>query len=336
MVDTKNANTSNQFTLTGLFKDKTSAECAYTALSERGYGKDDADVVMSNETRDRYYSGNTADNTELGTKALEGTGTGAAIGGTVGAVLAAIAAIGTSVALPGLGLIVAGPLAAALVGAGAGGLAGGLVGALVGYGIPEEQATAYESGIKSGGIVLRATPRNAEDAAHLENKWKTCGGEQIYSNAAQQRTTATAATATGMSTGQHRDTATNEVAIPVIKEELQVGKRTVQTGGVRVESNVTERPVEETVRLREETINVERNPVNRPVSDADMASLKGGEIVVPVIAEQAVVAKEARVVEEIVISKDVNERTETIRDTVRRTDVDVENLPDQQAKGKGR
>ncbi|HXG84054.1 MAG TPA: hypothetical protein VNI84_08505, partial [Pyrinomonadaceae bacterium] len=73
--------TNNKFIVTGLFKDKDSAECAYNALSERGYDKDDADVMMSNETRDRYYSSyGAADDTELGSKALEGTGTGAAIG----------------------------------------------------------------------------------------------------------------------------------------------------------------------------------------------------------------------------------------------------------------
>ncbi len=198
--------TNNKFIVTGLFKDNRSAECAYDALSERGYGKDDADVMMSDQTRDKYYSGAAADDTELGSKAMEGTGTGAAIGGTLGAIIAGIAAIGTSVVLPGIGLIVAGPLAAALVGAGAGGLAGGLLGALVGSGIPEEQAAAYESGIKTGGIVIRATPRTAEDAAFIEGKFKSCGGEQVYSNAAQQ-TTATASTARPMAdTTQRHET----------------------------------------------------------------------------------------------------------------------------------
>ncbi|HXG82570.1 MAG TPA: YsnF/AvaK domain-containing protein, partial [Pyrinomonadaceae bacterium] len=288
----------------------------------RGYDKDDADVMMSNETRDRYYSSyGAADDTELGSKALEGTGTGAAIG--------------TSVVLPGLGLIVAGPLAAALVGAGAGGLAGGLLGALIGSGIPEEHAAAYESGIKSGGIVLRANPRTAEDAAYLESKWKSCGGEQIYSNAARQNTSAVNATSAGtMNTTQRSDTNSGEVSIPVIEEELQIGKRTVETGGVLVETNITERPVEETVTLREEEINVERRPVNRAVSDADLNSIKEGDFVVKESAEQAVVAKEARVVEEVVIGKDVTERTETVNDTVRRTEVDVEDLSAEQMKNR--
>lgn len=326
--------TENKFTVTGLFKDRTSAECAYDALSGRGYDKDSTDVMMSDQTRDRYYSGSAADDTELGSKALEGTGTGAAIGGTLGAIIAGIAAIGTSVLLPGIGLVVAGPLAAALVGAGAGGLAGGLLGALVGSGIPEEHAEAYESGIKSGGIVIRATPRTAEDAAFIESKFKSCGGEQVYSNTAQQTTTA-AKGVSSANTAQRSDANRNDVSIPVIEEELQVGKRAVESGGVKVKTNITEHPVEETVRLREENVTVDRRPVDRAVSQGDLNKITEGEIRIPVVEEVPIVAKEARVVEEIVINKDVTERTETVSDTVRRTDVEVEDLSDNQMKSKG-
>ncbi len=319
--------------VTGLFKDKESAECAYNALGERGYDKDSTDVMMSDETRDRYYSGAAADDTELGSKALEGTGAGAAIGGTLGAIIAGIAAIGTSVLLPGFGLVVAGPLAAALVGAGAGGLAGGLVGALIGAGIPEEHAAEYESGIKSGGIVIRATPRTAEDAAFIESRFKSCGGERVYSNASgQQMRTASGAGTTG--TTERRDSNQGEISIPIIEEELQVGKRAVETGGVRVETSITERPVEETVTLREENVVVDRRPVDRAVTDADLSAVKEGDLTVTERAEQAVVGKQARVVEEVVIGKETSERTETVQDNVRRTEVDVEELSGDQMKNR--
>ncbi|RZK36619.1 MAG: hypothetical protein EOO57_06870, partial [Hymenobacter sp.] len=118
--------------------------------------------------------------TELGDKAMEGAGVGSAIGGTAGAIIGAIAAIGTSVALPGLGLIIAGPLAAALAGAGAGGLTGGLVGALVGSGIPEEHAAEYEEGIKNGGIVMGVKPRNAEDSKYFEEQFKSNDADKVY------------------------------------------------------------------------------------------------------------------------------------------------------------
>ena len=166
-------------TTSGIFRDRSSAEKAYQAMHDRGYQKDDVHVMMSDETRDRHFGEDTT-HTELGDKAMEGAGVGSAIGGTAGAIIGAIAAIGTSVALPGLGLIIAGPLAAALAGAGAGGLTGGLVGALVGSGIPEEHATEYEEGIKNGGIVMGVKPRNAEDAKYFEEQFKTNDADKVY------------------------------------------------------------------------------------------------------------------------------------------------------------
>ncbi|WP_426060938.1 hypothetical protein [Hymenobacter sp. B1770] len=162
-----------------MFRDRDSAERAYQSLSSRGYSKDDVNVLMSDDTRKTHFGDDSA-HTELGDKAMEGAGVGSAIGGTAGAIIGAIAAIGTSVALPGLGLVIAGPLAAALAGAGAGGLTGGLVGALVGSGIPEEHAAEYEKGIKEGGIVMGVKPRNEEDARYFEEEFRRHNGDKIY------------------------------------------------------------------------------------------------------------------------------------------------------------
>ena len=175
----ENNTNQNQALLTGMFRDRESAERAYNTLHERGYSQEEINLLMSDETRKRHFSDKEED-TELGNKALEGAGAGSAIGGTAGAIIGAIAAIGTSVAIPGLGLLVAGPLAAGLAGAGAGGLTGGLVGALIGSGIPEDRAKTYESGIKEGGIVMGVKPRNPEDADYLEREWKNSRGEYIY------------------------------------------------------------------------------------------------------------------------------------------------------------
>ena len=163
--------------MTGLFRDRESAEGAYRSLSSRGYGKDDVNLLMSDDTRKKYFAD---DDSELGTKAWEDAGKGAAIGGGVGATLAAIAAIGTTLALPGLGLLIAGPIAAALAGGGAGALTGGLIGALIGHGIPEEHAKQYEQGIKDGGIVMGVNPRNTEDADYFEKEWRTNRAESLY------------------------------------------------------------------------------------------------------------------------------------------------------------
>lgn len=165
--------------LTGMFRDRESAERAYGSLSSRGYSQDDVNVIMSDETRNKHFK-NSDEDTELGNKALEGAGTGSAIGGTAGAIIGALAAIGTAVAIPGLGLVIAGPIAAGLAGAGAGGLTGGIVGALIGSGIPEDRAKQYESGINEGGIVMGVKPRNDEDAEYFESEWKNNRGENIY------------------------------------------------------------------------------------------------------------------------------------------------------------
>ena len=156
-----------------MYNDRESAEKGYSALQSRGYTNDDINLLMSDETRDKHFASqhdDDDDDTELGNKAMEKAGVGSAIGGTVGAVAAAIAAIGTNLILPGLGLVIAGPLAAGLAGAGAGGLTGGLIGALVGSGIPDDQAKEYEEGVKRGGIVMGVKPRNEEDARYLQQE----------------------------------------------------------------------------------------------------------------------------------------------------------------------
>ncbi|RIY11860.1 DUF2382 domain-containing protein [Hymenobacter rubripertinctus] len=117
-----------------------------------------------------------------------------------------------------------------------------------------------------------------------------------------------------------------EVSAKVIEENLQVGKRVEQTGGARLRSRIVERPVEASVRLREEHVSVERTPVNRPATEADFNAFKEGEVEVTERAERAVVGKEARVVEEVTLGKNVTEREKTIHETVRKTEVDVEKL----------
>jgi|GEM_PF-2890540 len=117
-----------------------------------------------------------------------------------------------------------------------------------------------------------------------------------------------------------------EIRVPVTEEELKVGKREVERGGVRVESHVTETPVEEEVRLRDERVNVERRPVDRPATGEDLKAFKEETFEVTEKDEEPVISKRARVKEEVVIGKDVEERSETVRDTVRRKEVEVEPL----------
>ena len=152
---------------TELFKDKESAEKAYNEAIKHGYTPKDINVVMSEDSRKKYYNSVLV---KEESKAGEGLGVGSATGAAVGGIVAAIAAIGTSLVIPGLGLVIAGPLAAGLAGAGAGAISGGLVGALIGWGIPEDKAKVYESGIKSGGIVLGVNENRPN--SDLESDWK--------------------------------------------------------------------------------------------------------------------------------------------------------------------
>jgi uncharacterized protein (TIGR02271 family) len=122
------------------------------------------------------------------------------------------------------------------------------------------------------------------------------------------------------------DTNEREATVSRIQEELRVGKREVESGGVRLRSRIVERPVEESVRLREEHVNIERQAVNRPVTDADRNAFQDQDIELTERSEVPVINKEARVVEEVKITKDVTERNETIRDTVRNTEVDIDRI----------
>lgn len=166
--------------LTGLFNDRESAERAYNSITARGYDTDDVNLVMSDDTRKKYFQSDSTVTTELGSKATAGAGIGSAVGGALGAAAAAIVAIGTTIAVPGLGLLIAGPAAAAVAGLGAGGLAGGVVGALIGLGIPEERVEHYQAGIDGGGILLGVTPRSDDDATYFEQEWKNNNGVHVY------------------------------------------------------------------------------------------------------------------------------------------------------------
>ena len=137
-------------------------------------------------------------------------------------------------------------------------------------------------------------------------------------------TTGTGMVGTGL-TNATLNTNTGDT-IKVVEENLQVGKREVETGGVRIRSRIVPRPVEESLRLREERVTVQRNPVNRPATAADLNAFKDSQIELTEYDEKAVVSKTANVVEEISIGKEVTERDEVIRDTLRKTEVDIENL----------
>lgn len=145
----------------------------------------------------------------------------------------------------------------------------------------------------------------------------------------QGKTTIAGAAPPASATASPADVVSGETTLPVVEEQLQVGKRVVNRGGVRIYRHVTETPVQESVQLQEERVTVTRTPVDQPASATDIGALKEGVTEIRETAEEPVVAKTARVVEEVHVSKEITEHTETIKDSVRRADVEVEPLGSQ-------
>lgn len=189
--------------------------------------------------------------------------------------------------------------------------------ALTSIGVPKRDADVYSDAIKNGAtlITLKASDTRAPEAAAIMNRvtaWET---------------TTRRTTTKGAKADVGRADLESGAVIPVVEEELEVGKRTTETGGVRVFTHTVEVPVEQQVTLREEHVDVERRPVDRPATDADLASLAEDKTIeLTERAEKAVVGKTAHVVEEVRVGKRVDQHTETVGDTVRHTDVEIENL----------
>jgi hypothetical protein len=172
--------------VTGLFRNRDAAERAFRDAQSLGYAVSDISVIMSDETREREFEGKA---TALARKAQDSAPEssdaakelGGPTGGTVGTIAPVIAAIGTAILIPGLGLAAAGPVAIALTAAGAVGVAGGLIGALTQWGVPKSRVEEYEAAVRKGGILLGVKAKSKEEAQALERAWTDAGGEWVRS-----------------------------------------------------------------------------------------------------------------------------------------------------------
>lgn len=162
--------------VSALFPDRASADRAYQALLTRGYTPDDISVVAATEKVKKKYYGLVR---KRGNKALKGAGVGSAVGLSAGAVAGAVFAVGTAVLLPGVGLTLAGPVAAAMLGAGAGGAVGTIVGAAVGANTPEKTIRVIVARVKKGAVLITVRARSAASAAEIEREWRT-GALQVF------------------------------------------------------------------------------------------------------------------------------------------------------------
>jgi len=231
-----------------------------------------------------------------------------------------------------------------------------LLDTLADMGVPYEEAHAYAEGVHRGSalVVVESSDDRAErgmailqrlhpvdiherTAQWRQEGWTGTAAAATTSTPMARTTTATRSTqeqaraqtrVTNQGATTRRVEGDKEIAIPVVEEDLAIGKREVERGHVRIYSRVTERPVEESVRLREEKVTVERRPVERPATDADFAAAGKDVIEMTEKAEEPVVTKRARVVEEVVVHKEATEHTETVRGAERHTDVDVQREPE--------
>lgn len=199
--------------------------------------------------------------------------------------------------------------------------------ALTSIGVPQEDAHVYAEGVRRGGalVVGSVEDNQADQAVTVLDRNNSIDIDKLGSRYRESGYTgfdAAQPAYAGPDLQSERDL-NSQITIPIVEEELQVGKRTVERGGARIHTFVTERPVEASVSLHEEHVTVNRRPVDRAATDADF---QGKDVTLTETDEEAVVSKTARVVEEVVVGKTVTDRTETVQDTVRRTDVDVDEL----------
>ncbi len=173
-------------------------------------------------------------------------------------------------------------------------------------------------------VTAIASPDRAERAVRIMNMYKARTAGQT--GAEGERELRAEGERELRAEGELELGAEREMTFPVIEEELHIGKRMVEHGGVRIYHHITERPVEQQVNLREERVKVEHRRVDRIASEQDMNMFRDTQVELTEMGEEAVIAKEPHVVEEVVISKEIVDHPETIRDTVRRTDVEVERM----------
>jgi stress response protein YsnF len=339
------------------FDDFHSAEKAVGALLDHGMDHQDVSLIAQRSDIGQELNAEHGVTTTTGADAAAGAGKGAGVGLAVGS-LGALA----SLLIPGFGLVLGGgALATALATAAgttaAGALAGGVAGFLEDQGVEADTARDYARHVEQGGAVIQVrlpsgelSEAEGEQILHKYNarnvQWL---GEQsgrpskapvlrrprqIDANRLEELAPLSDANMTPVEplggpvvAGEpNLSTGVSPQRIPVFEEELMVGKREVLKGGKRIETFVSEVPAQEQVSLREERVRVQRRPVNRVADLTDIDAFQEGSFEVLETIEEPVIAKRARVVEEVIISKEMTERVETVHETVRRTDVRIHEI----------
>ena len=311
-------------TVIGVFDSKDEAKEAVDDLLKSGFPQSEVSLLSR--------TGEKAAADEIYWEEGLGVGRGAAMGGAAGLLTGLIA-----LAIPGIGpIIAAGPFAAALGGAGVGAVTGGVIGAFSDIGMAEEDASIYAEAVRRGATVVAARTQeettekaadildrhHAVDVAGRSRKWREAGWRGYDPKK-------------GPLSSHEIKAERARHSVPIAEEEMKLGKRAVEKGGVRVYKHLKEEPVSRDVSLRTERITVEKRAVDRPPTEAELEAFKEGEIIFTERAEEPVVSKTARVTGEVVIGKTIEERIETVQDTVRHTEIDVEELKEEEKRPEG-
>jgi len=333
-------------TVVGLFDEIIDAESVVRELIEAGAQREHISLIRT---------GSDINGQSIGAPISGTTASGAAVGGAhteLGSLLANI----RTVTLPGIGLTHAsGPLATVLSRT-EGGERHQLLDELMARGISEEDAQCYAEGVRRGCtlVLLRVHDEDAADVARIMERHNARDIHELAARWRERGWTGFQPTAPPLTRDEfmrerelHRPASRPEpevrervaeragdVTLPVIEEEMRVGKRQVQSGAVRIVQEVHERPVEETIRLREEHIRVERRPVDRPISPERIGEIHDRTFEITESREEPVVSKTARIKEEVVVHKETGEREEKVRGTVRSSDVRVEQSEKERKSGK--
>ena len=277
-------------TVIGFFRSVSEANQVKQALVSEGYSGGAVTVIDQSESSDMGY----------------GTGTGSGVTGLTGS-NAGLTGASTS---SNYGGTTTATETSTTTGAGVGDKIKHFFSNLTGS--DEQTHSTYAQGLSRGGALVAVNVSEGE-VDQVSALLRQHGATDIEDEGTTSASAGYDRTATS---------ATGEQVIPIVEEELVVGKRQVERGGVRVFSRVVSEPVSESVSLHEERVMVDRRAVDRPATAADFTD--AGPIEVRATGEEAVVGKSGRVVEEIVIGKTASDRTETVSDSVRRTEVDVE------------
>lgn len=216
--------------------------------------------------------------------------------------------------------------AVSVIGSGAYQASGGAT--LQTLGVPARDLDHLQEGIQQGGsiIAVSTTSQYVEAVERIFGEHHATKIDEASTGRAYAAAAPLAAGALATGAVANSDPADGE-SIAIVEEEFRIGKRQLDQGGIRVNQRTVEVPVEKSINLREEHVVVERNAVNRPATQADLMAHQGSTIELTETAEEPVVSKTARVVEEVVVNKVTGQRTEHIQDTVRHTELEVEDIP---------